>query len=92
MNGRKLWVLTIIDKWHRRCVAPHMHYSLTGQRVVDSLPEIALERPPPFATTVDHGTEYTPKARDEWCYLRGVKLRFILPGKPTVSGMIESFN
>ena len=34
----------------------------------------------------------TSKALDEWCYLRGVKLDFIRPGKPTENGMIESFN
>jgi putative transposase len=29
---------------------------------------------------------------DEWCYLRGVKLDFIRPGKPTENGFIESIN
>ena len=45
-----------------------------------------------FAITVDHGTEFTSKALDEWRYLRGVKLEFIRPGKPTENGTIESFN
>ena len=46
----------------------------------------------PYAITVDHGTEFTSKALDEWCYRRGVKLDFIRPGKPTENGFIESFN
>jgi putative transposase len=33
-----------------------------------------------------------PEPLDEWCYLRGVKLDFIRPGKPTENGFIESFN
>jgi hypothetical protein len=33
-----------------------------------------------------------PLPLDEWCYLRGLKLDFIRPGKPTENGFIESFN
>ena len=51
-----------------------------------------MSRELPYAITVDHGTEFTSKALDEWCYLRGVKLDFIRPGKPTENGFIESFN
>ncbi len=91
-TGRKFRVLTVIDKWHRQCVALHADFSLTGQSVVDAMNEIALGRELPYAITVDHGTEFTSKALDEWCYLRGVKLDFIRPGKPTENAFIESFN
>ncbi len=91
-DGSKFRVLTIIDKWHRQCVALHVDFSLSGQSVVDALNEVAPERALPYAISVDHGTEFTSKALDEWCYLRGVKLDFIRPGKPTENGMIESFN
>jgi len=91
-NGRKFRVLTVIDKWHRQCVALQANFSLTGQSVVDAMNAIALSRQLPYAITVDHGTEFTSKALDEWCYLRGVKLDFIRPGKPTENGFIESFN
>jgi putative transposase len=91
-NGRKFRVLTVIDKWHRQCVALQADFSLTGQSVVDAMNVIALSQPLPYAITVDHGTEFTSKALDEWCYLRGVKLDFIRPGKPTENAFIESFN
>ena len=45
-----------------------------------------------MSITVDHGTEFTSKALEEWAYQRGVKLDFIHPGKPTENGHIESFN
>lgn len=61
-NGRKFRVLTVIDKWHRRCVALQADYCLTGQSVVDAMNEIALERGLPYAITVDHGTGLTSKA------------------------------
>jgi putative transposase len=91
-NGRKFRVLTVIDKWHRQCVALQADYCLTGQSVVDAMNQIALERGLPHAITVDHGTEFTSKAPDECCYLRGVQLDFIQPGKPSENGFIESFN
>ena len=92
INGRKFRVLTVIDKWHRQCVALQADFRLTGESVVDAMNSIALERDLPYAITVDHGTEFTSKVLDEWCYLRGVKLDFIRPGKPTENGFIESFN
>jgi putative transposase len=91
-NGRKFRVLTVIDKWHRQCVVLEADFSLSGQSVVDAMNEIAQSRQLPYAITVDHGTEFTSKVLDEWCYLRGVKLDFIRPGKPTENGFIESFN
>jgi putative transposase len=66
--------------------------ALTAQSVVDALSEIAQERELPYAITVDHGTEFTSKVLDEWRHLRGVKLDFIRPGKPTENSFIESFN
>src|SRR5688572_20718894 len=45
-----------------------------------------------IAISVDHGTEFTSKVLDEWCYQNGVRLDFIRPGKPVENGMIESFN
>lgn len=53
---------------------------------------IARQRDLTHAIPVDHGTEFTSKTLDEWCYLRGVRLDFIRPGKPTENAFIESFN
>ena len=52
----------------------------------------SAQRPLPKAITVDHGTEFTSKALDEWAYRRGVALDFIRPGKPVENAFIESFN
>jgi putative transposase len=64
-SGRKFRVLTVIDKWHRQCVALQADFALTGQSVVDALNAVACERDLPFAITVDHGTEFTSKVLDE---------------------------
>ena len=73
-TGRTFRVLTVIDKWHRQCVALGAAYCLNGHSVVDTLNQIALGRDLPYAITVEHGTEVTSKALDEWCHMRGVKL------------------
>jgi transposase InsO family protein len=39
--------------------------------------------------TVDHGTEFTSRALDEWAFRRGVELDFIRPGKPIENALIE---
>jgi putative transposase len=91
-NGRKFRVLTVIDKWSRQSVLLETGFSLTGQSVVDALKRLAQTHPLPQIITIDHGTEFTSKAFDEWAWANGVKLDFTRPGKPTDNGFIESFN
>jgi len=92
VSGRAFRVLTVIDQWSRESVLMEANVALTGQRVVDALEALAVCRPLPRAITVDHGTEFTSKALDEWAYRRGVALNFIRPGKPVENALIESFN
>jgi transposase InsO family protein len=53
---------------------------------------LSWSRALPKAITVDHGTEFTSRALDEWAFKRGVELDFIRPGKPIENALIESFN
>jgi putative transposase len=92
LNGRKFRVLTVIDKWSRESVLLETSFSLTGQSVVDALNRLELSRRMPVIITIDHGTEFTSKSFDEWAFLRGIKLDFTRPGKPTDNAFIESFN
>jgi putative transposase len=46
----------------------------------------------PRSITVDHGSEFTSRALEDWAYGRGVQLDFIHPGKPVENAFIESFN
>ena len=41
---------------------------------------------------MDHGTEFTSRALDEWAWQNKVQLDFTRPGKPTDNGLCESFN
>ena len=92
VTGRAFRVLTVIDQWSRESVLMEANVALTGHSVVDALEALSARRSLPKAITVDHGTEFTSKALDEWAYRRGVALDFIRPGKPVENAFIESFN
>ena len=91
-DGRPFRILTVIDQWSRESVSVEPGFSLTGRSVAQVLDEVAQHRPLPMAITVDHGTEFTSRALDEWAWQRKVQLDFIRPGKPVENGLIESFN
>lgn len=65
---------------------------MSGGAVADALERAVSKHGKPKTITVDHGTEFTSRALDEWAYRRGVTLDFIRPGKPVENGRIESFN
>lgn len=91
-DGRSVRALTVIDQWSRECVLVEPAFRMSGQIVASLLETASLRRKLPRSIRVDHGTEFTSRALDEWAWKRRVQLDFIRPGKPTENGMIESFN
>ena len=92
LNGRAFRVLTVIDRWSRWSPILEVAPSMSGRTVGEALDRAIAQYGKPHSITVDHGTEFTSRALDEWAYRRGVLLDFIRPGKPTENGFIESFN
>jgi putative transposase len=66
--------------------------SFSGHDVVAAQGQAIARSGTPVSITVDHGTEFTSRALEDWAWRRGVKLDFIHPGKPTESGHMESFS
>jgi Transposase and inactivated derivatives len=66
--------------------------SMSGRQVAEALDRAIALHGKPRSITVDHGTEFTSRALDEWAYRNGIALDFIRPGKPVENGFIESFN
>jgi putative transposase len=62
-HGPAFRVLTVIDNWSRKSMQLEAGFRLTGQGVADALRRAGFERPLPRAITVDHGTEFTSRAR-----------------------------
>ena len=92
VDGRAFRVLTVIDQWSRESVLLETGHSLRGEDVAEALNRASWTRSLPKAITVDHGTEFTSKALDQWAWEHGVELDFIRPGKPIENALIESFN
>jgi putative transposase len=91
-TGRKLGTLSIEDAYTREMLAIEVDTSLPALRVVRVLEKLRLERGLPERIVIDHGTEFTSKALDQWAYEHNLKLHFITPGRPMENGYIESFH
>jgi len=92
LDGRAFRVLTVVDQWSRWSPILEVAQSISGQAVAAALERALAHHGKPRTITVDHGTEFTSRALDEWAYRRRVALDFIRPGKPLENGHIESFN
>lgn len=91
-SGRQVKVLSIVDDFSKKSPTIEIASSITGRRVVEVLEELAQWHPLPKEIVVDNGPEFRSIALDQWAYERGVKLRFIEPGKPVQNCFVESFN
>ena len=91
-NGRRIRVLTVIDKYNRENLALETDSSLSGDRVCRVLNRLGEERGFPNSITLDNGPEFTSKVMFVWSVDKKVELDYIRPGKPTENGIIESFN
>jgi putative transposase len=90
-DGRPFRML-VIDQFSRHSPLVESRFSFSGRDVVAALDRLIQHTGTPVSITVDHGSEFTSKALEEWAYRVGVKLDFTHPGKPTENGHIESFN
>lgn len=91
-TARAFRVLTVVDQWSRWSPILEVAQSMSGATVAVALERAIARHGKPRTITVDHGTEFTSRALDEWAYRRGITLDFIRPGKPTENGFIEAFN
>jgi putative transposase len=91
--GRRLKLLTVVDTFTRESLAVEVDTSISGERVARVLDRVIGERgAQPQEVVLDNGPEMTSRALDQWAYERGIRLRFIAPGKPVQNAYIESFN
>jgi putative transposase len=91
-DGRPFRVLTVVDQWSHESPLLEVATAMSGRAVADALDRVLVEAAIPRSITVDHGTEFTSRALEDWAYHRGVVLDFIHPGKPVQNAHIESFN
>lgn len=92
LDDRAFRVLTVVDQWSRWSPILEVAQGMSGSAVAEALDRAIAKHGKPKTITVDHGTEFTSRALDDWAYRRGVTLDFIRPGKPSENGFVESFN
>jgi putative transposase len=91
-DGRRLWVLTVVDTWSRVCPVMRVCRSATAMVVIDALDEAGRRFGLPHTIRVDQGSQFTSKEFDLWAYANGVTLDFSRPGRPVDNAYAESFN
>jgi putative transposase len=91
-NGRPFRTFNVLDDGSREALRIEVDFSLPAVRVVRVLEELLEERGSPEEIVIDNGPEFASKELDTWAARRGVRLRFIRPGKPVENCFVESFN
>ena len=92
-TGPRFRALTIVHDFSRECIAIEVDFSLTGARVATVLARNAIARGSfPEILKSDNGSEFTGDKMLEWAALARVAQHFILQGKPTQNGSVESVN
>lgn len=90
-DGRPVKIVSIIDEHTRECLGGLVDRSITGNRLIDELDRIALDRGYPAVLRCDNGPELACEAMADRAGER-VGLSFIPPGEPWRNGYVESFN
>ncbi len=91
-DGRRLWVLVIVDNHTRESLTLAVGQRIRGIEVVAQLERICREHGFPKRIQVYNGSEFISKDLDRRAYWNHVELNFSRPGKPSDNVLIESFN
>lgn len=91
-NGRRLYILAVVDDFSRVTFVLVTHASFSGQRVTRELDRIITECGMPKTIFSGTGIEFTSIAILKWAHTTGFDLHYITLGKPQQNGFIESFN
>ena len=72
-DGRAFRVLTVVDQYSRQSPVLEPAFGHSGRSIAAALDRVVGKLGTPVSITVDHGTEFTSKALEEWAWRRGVK-------------------
>jgi putative transposase len=75
-DGRRLWVLTVVDTWSRVCPVLRVCRSATSMEVIDALEQARPQYGLPTTIRVDQGSQFTSKELDLWAYSNRLTLDF----------------
>ena len=87
-DGRRFWMLTVVDHFTHECLAIVVDQSLRGEHVAEAMTKLAAQRGSPGAIEVDNGSELAGKVMDRWAYENAVELDFSRRGTPTDNALV----
>jgi transposase InsO family protein len=90
-DGQSLKVCSIVDEHTRESLGGLTSTSITGERVIALIDQIAVVRGYPLVLRSDNGPEFVCDAIAAWAKDR-IGLAFIPPGTPWNNGYVESFH
>jgi putative transposase len=91
-DGRRIWVLTMVDTYSRICPALRVCRVARAVEVIAALDAAVQRYGMPQVIRLDQGCQFTSRELDLWAYAKGVVLDFSRPGKPTDNAHAEAFN
>jgi transposase InsO family protein len=91
-KGGRLRILSVIDEYHRECLALRVEPSFSAGKVMDTLRLLFLLKGRPEHLKSDNGPEFIAKAVKEWLREQGVGPIHIEPGSLWQNGTVESFH
>jgi putative transposase len=91
-DGRKLYVLTVMDEFTREGLALDVALATSAERVIGVLTALVAQHGAPGHLRSDNGAEFVATAVQLWLAECGVETLYIEPGKPWQNGKEERFN
>ena len=86
--GRRIRILNIIDDYNREALAVEPGFSSPSEQVIRVMKEVIFFRGKPQSVRVDNGPEFISKVFTNWCEFKGIKIKYIQPGKPVQNAYI----
>ena len=91
-DGRKLYILTVMDEFTREGLALDVALNTSSERVIGVLTALVAQYGAPGYLRSDNGAEFVATAVQNWLAESGVQTLYIEPGKPWQNGKEERFN
>jgi putative transposase len=91
-QGRRFRTLNILDEGVREALEIVIDTSIPSGRLIRTLEQLESWRGLPQAIRCDNGPEIISQVFVDWCEERGIKIRYIQPGKPNQNAYVERFN
>jgi putative transposase len=92
VSGRKVRLLNVLDDFNREVLAIEADTSIPGEGVCRILDQVIDWRGKPEEIRVDNGPEFISWAFANYCEQKGIRIKYIQPGKPVQNAYIERFN